>query len=130
MRLNRGLTQEELAKKAGVSESTVSAAELGRRSPHLPSVLKICAALHYPPEQLLVPEDNIYPSPDSELEAQFSELLDQYLASQKNLYTFMYRTSAVRPRLGISPIAAAEEVRARVPPNRKSSARKKREKKP
>ncbi len=45
MRIKRGLTQADLAKKVGVSQNTISMYETGERFPHRSNLEKIAAAL-------------------------------------------------------------------------------------
>src|SRR5215218_10430390 len=52
LRLQRGLTQKELAKICALSESTISAAESGSRNTRFPTLLQICRGLGVPPEDL------------------------------------------------------------------------------
>ena len=54
MRLLHGLTQDELAKRCGWTEGTISHFECGRRSPSLENFVKLCNALKCSPEQLLM----------------------------------------------------------------------------
>ena len=44
--LNIGLTQEELARKVGVSTNSISLIELGKTTLSLPKILQICKALN------------------------------------------------------------------------------------
>ena len=52
-RRTRGLSQEELAKKAGISVSYVSMLERGQRSPPLETLESVAKALNVKPTQLL-----------------------------------------------------------------------------
>jgi transcriptional regulator with XRE-family HTH domain len=52
-RLAAGLTQEELAAKAGLSREYVNYLERGRRSPTVTVFIKLCFAMNvYPPDLL------------------------------------------------------------------------------
>jgi transcriptional regulator with XRE-family HTH domain len=53
LRLNAGLSQEELADKAGLDRSYVGGVERGERNISLENICKIAAALESPPERLL-----------------------------------------------------------------------------
>lgn len=53
LRLERGLTQEELAVRAGLSQSHVSEHETGARVPKLPTLFRIARALDVEPGELL-----------------------------------------------------------------------------
>ena len=98
LRLQQGLTQKELAKICGLSESTISAAESGSRNTRFPTILQICRGLGVAPEDLAAEAQaraNL-PLAGRENDAQFDELLDAYLASQRNLWRFLFHTR-VRP---------------------------------
>jgi len=92
LRLQRGWTQKDLAKICGLSESTISAAESGSRNTRFPTLLQICRGLGVPPEDLAADAQGGASSPAArrESEAQFDELLDAYLTSQKNLWRFLF----------------------------------------
>ncbi len=52
-RLARGLTQEQLAARSGVTQATISNLEVGRvQSPGWDTVAKLCAALDMAPHEL------------------------------------------------------------------------------
>jgi transcriptional regulator with XRE-family HTH domain len=55
LRTARGLTQEELCERAGVSVDAVTRIESGRRTPNLATVERLAAGLGVPPSELLVP---------------------------------------------------------------------------
>lgn len=117
LRLQRGLTQKELAKLCGLSESTISAAESGSRNTRFPTILQICRGLGVSPEDLAAEAQaraNL-PHPGRENEAQFDELLDAYLTSQKNLWRFLFQ-ARVRPARPMAQELAdgAHRSRARV----------------
>lgn len=52
IRLEKKLTQAELAERAGVAESTVRELELGRQEPKPSTILKLATALAVAPEAL------------------------------------------------------------------------------
>jgi XRE family transcriptional regulator, regulator of sulfur utilization len=52
-RLAAGLTQEQLAQRAGVASVTISQIELGNRSPTLDTLMRVAAALEIPAATLL-----------------------------------------------------------------------------
>ncbi|MGA3065261.1 MAG: helix-turn-helix transcriptional regulator [Tepidisphaeraceae bacterium] len=52
-RLAAGLTQEQLAFKAGVSRNYVSLLELDAKSPTVQTLTRICKAIHVKPSALL-----------------------------------------------------------------------------
>lgn len=117
LRLQRGLTQKELAKLCGLSESTISAAESGSRNTRFPTILQICRGLGVAPEDLAAEAQAraALPLPGRESEAEFDELLDAYLASQRNLWRFLFhaRVRPARPAAGQEP-ADGHRSRARV----------------
>jgi putative transcriptional regulator len=51
-RLQKGMSQAQVARLAGVSQAYVSHIELGRRTPRLPLALRLAAALGQPIEAL------------------------------------------------------------------------------
>lgn len=116
LRLQRGLTQKELAKLCGLSESTISAAESGSRNTRFPTILQICRGLGVSPEDLAAEAQaraNL-PHPGRENEAQFDELLDAYLTSQKNLWRFLFHARVRPARPAGGPELADGRSRARV----------------
>lgn len=52
-RKQRGLSQEALALEAGVERNYISLIELGRNSPSMRILFKLCAVLDVAPSQLL-----------------------------------------------------------------------------
>jgi transcriptional regulator with XRE-family HTH domain len=52
-RKRAGLTQKQLAERAGLHEMTVTQYEIGRRSPSLATVARLAAALHTTPSALV-----------------------------------------------------------------------------
>ena len=52
LRLQRYLTQEELAERAGVVQETIASWELGRKQPRLRSIRKLAEALGLPPAEV------------------------------------------------------------------------------
>ena len=52
-REQRGLTQEQLAEKIGVAKSTVTGYEKGNRTPDVPKIKKLAAALEVSGDDLL-----------------------------------------------------------------------------
>ncbi len=52
-RKQRGLSQEKLALEAGVERNYVSLIELGRNSPSVRILFKLCKVLDLPPSSLL-----------------------------------------------------------------------------
>lgn len=117
LRLQRGLTQKELAELCGLSESTISAAESGSRNTRFPTILQICRGLGVAPEELSSEAQarGSLPLSGRENEAQFDELLDAYLTSQRNLWRFFFQ-ARVRPGrpVGPEPTDGADRSRARV----------------
>ena len=53
IRKKRGLSQEKLAEIAQRDRNYISLIELGRSSPSLNTLFKLCAALKVPPSELL-----------------------------------------------------------------------------
>lgn len=116
LRLQKGLTQKELAKLCGLSESTISAAESGSRNTRFPTILQICRGLGVAPEDLAAEAQarGSLPLPGRESEAEFDELLDAYLASQRNLWRFLFQARVRRPAGGQELTDGAHRSRARV----------------
>lgn len=56
VRLERGLTQEELSERSGFSQSYISELELGRRNPTVISLFELAQALGSTPVELLTPQ--------------------------------------------------------------------------
>ncbi|MBV7276057.1 helix-turn-helix transcriptional regulator [Clostridiaceae bacterium UIB06] len=59
-RLNKKLTQEQLAELIGLSSVYISHIEVGSTKPSLETVLKICNALEITPDAILI--DSVYSS--------------------------------------------------------------------
>jgi transcriptional regulator with XRE-family HTH domain len=55
LRLERGLTQEQLAELSGFSQFYISSLELGRRNPTIVSLFELAQALQSTPAELLMP---------------------------------------------------------------------------
>ena len=53
IRVSRGLTQLELAKKCGIDNSTLSLYETGRRRPRLDNAVKLSKVLQCPVEDII-----------------------------------------------------------------------------
>lgn len=56
-RLVAGMTQKELAEKAGTTENAVSLIESGKRNPRPSTIKKIAEALNVPVEDILRDEE-------------------------------------------------------------------------
>lgn len=57
LRKDRGLTQMELAEKAGLADRTYADIERGTVNMRLLTLIKICEALHIRPDDLLLSDD-------------------------------------------------------------------------
>jgi len=55
MREVDGLTQEQLAEKAGLQPAAISHFETGQRQPNLRNLVKLCLALRASPDEFLTP---------------------------------------------------------------------------
>jgi transcriptional regulator with XRE-family HTH domain len=55
IRLERGLTQEQLAERSGFTQGYISELELGRRNPTVVSLFELADALGVTPIDLLTP---------------------------------------------------------------------------
>lgn len=53
LRLARGLSQEQLGLDADLRRTYISILELGQQQPSLNTILKLAAALHHPPDELV-----------------------------------------------------------------------------
>jgi transcriptional regulator with XRE-family HTH domain len=62
LRIERGLAQEEVARRAGVALNTVVRAELGRVTPSTATVLKLAEALEVSAAELLDGNDDPTPA--------------------------------------------------------------------
>ena len=58
LRIEQALTQEELARKAGVAPNTVARLERNETEPHMSTARKLAAALDVKPRQLTKGEGN------------------------------------------------------------------------
>ena len=59
VRKEKGLTQAEVAEKAELSDRTYADIERGSVTMRIDSLLKICAALHITPNDVLVVDNNL-----------------------------------------------------------------------
>ena len=87
-RVKENMTQEQLAEKADISSSYISAIERGKQSVSLEYVDRIAEALHVPVTELLVYEkEDGYAADDVVLQAQRekSEYEGRYIARQKKM---------------------------------------------
>lgn len=87
-RVRENMTQEQLAEKADISSSYISAIERGKQSVSLEYVDRIAEALHVPVTELLVYEkEDGYAADDVVLQAQRekSEYEGRYIARQKKM---------------------------------------------
>ena len=57
LRIERALTQEELANKAGVAPNTVARLERNETEPHMSTARKLAEALRVEPQQLMRGEE-------------------------------------------------------------------------
>ncbi len=57
LRLDRGVTQEELAVKSGFGQNYISDLERGRRNPTVVTLWEIAEALGVTPVELITPDD-------------------------------------------------------------------------
>ena len=103
-RLRTGLTQADLAEIAGLSESTVVAAESGKRSVRLENLVEMCRALGTTMEQIVTGGENA--GVTVEHEAQFTGNLDTFLQAQRELLLSFWKTTSQRGAGG--PIKAPE----------------------
>lgn len=124
LRLNTGLSQKDFAKKSGLSQSTVSAAESGRRGLKFLTITRFCQTAGVAAESLTADlQSNPYSVLDAEREARFKELLDRYLADQRDLWLFLFGVLPPRVQRGPSKTENDDEARARVAPTRKANGR-------
>jgi len=56
VRERRLMTQDELAAKSGITQTTISAIEMGKQSPRVTTVRRLAAALGVEPEELVINE--------------------------------------------------------------------------
>jgi transcriptional regulator with XRE-family HTH domain len=56
LRRARGLTQEQVAEKAGFSQQYISGLERGRRNPTVVTLFELAEAIQSSPEELIRPE--------------------------------------------------------------------------
>ncbi len=56
-RQRRLLSQRELAERSGLAQTTISAIELGKQTPHLSTIRRLAEALRVDPDELIEAED-------------------------------------------------------------------------
>jgi transcriptional regulator with XRE-family HTH domain len=112
LRQERGWTQKELARRAEISESAISAAETARGKTRPGNLLKICKALEVEPDVLLGdgprPGDARFPASKAGL----ASLLEEYLRTQKELYLCLF------DRLGLEERSSSDLSDLTDPPSR------------
>jgi len=59
IRVERGLTQEELAERSGFSQQYISDMERGRRNPTIVSLWELAQAIGVTPVDLITPDDHL-----------------------------------------------------------------------
>ncbi|WP_312052049.1 helix-turn-helix domain-containing protein [Brevundimonas diminuta] len=59
IRVERGLTQEELAERSGFSQQYISDMERGRRNPTIVSLWELAQAIGVTPVDLITPDDHV-----------------------------------------------------------------------
>ncbi len=59
IRVERGLTQEELAERSGFSQQYISDMERGRRNPTIVSLWELAQAIGATPVDLITPDDHV-----------------------------------------------------------------------
>jgi len=117
LRQARGWTQRDLATRAGVSESTISAAETARGKTRTSNLLKIGKALKVEPETLLGDGDtSASPRGDAQLPsnraAALRALLKEFLRTQEALVLGFI------DRLGLEDLPSSEHSNPPDPPSR------------
>ena len=103
-RLRSGLTQTELAESSGLSESTITAAETGRRGVKLENLVEMCRALGTTVEQIVTGGEHT--SVPVEYEAQLRSVLDTYLGAERDLWLSFFKAALRRGAGG--PMEAQE----------------------
>ena len=87
LRKDRGLTQSELAEKAGLSDRTYADIERGTVNMRLMTLIKICEALRIRPNDLLLSDD----SPAEVNQEATIERLKQCPPSTREVVTWMLK---------------------------------------
>lgn len=59
IRVERGLTQEELAERSGFAQQYISDVERGRRNPTIVSLWELAQAIGVTPVDLITPDDDV-----------------------------------------------------------------------
>ena len=59
IRVERGLTQEELTERSGFSQQYISDMERGRRNPTIVSLWELAQAIGVTPVDLITPDDHV-----------------------------------------------------------------------
>lgn len=82
LRLNKGLTQEQLAENADISVSFLGGIERGLKSPTIETVKKLSDALEIPISQLMSFEAKEI----SDKQTQLNHLVNSFVIDIRNLY--------------------------------------------
>ncbi len=62
VRERRLMTQEELATQSGITQTQISALELGKHQPRFSTIKRLAAALGVDPQELIAPPDTTQPT--------------------------------------------------------------------
>ena len=89
--LNIGLTQEELARKVGVSTNSISLIELGKTTLSLPKILQICKALNISLFDIFKDTSYIYTKAPTDLFDKYEQLNKHDKKIVEALINYLYK---------------------------------------
>ena len=93
--LNIGLTQEELARKVGVSTNSISLIELGKTTLSLPKILQICKALNISLFDIFKDTSYIYTKAPTDLFDKYEQLNKHDKKIVEALINYLYKEQRI-----------------------------------
>ena len=93
--LNIGLTQEELARKVGVSTNSISLIELGKTTLSLPKILRICEALNISLFDIFKDTSYIYTKVPTDLSDKYEQLNKHDKKIVEALINYLYKEQRI-----------------------------------
>lgn len=92
---NTGLTQEELARKVGVSTNSISLIELGKTTLSLPKILQICKALNISLFDIFKDTSYIYTKAPTDLFDKYEQLNKHDKKIVEALINYLYKEQRI-----------------------------------
>lgn len=138
IRTERGISQQELAKKVGVSQTAIYQWEKGTRTPKVDAIAKLASVLDVPPVQLFITKENgenvidltIAGMSDKDIENYLNVILPEYMEEcrkERELYTSIDNKNSMLEKMDLLNEAGQEraleqvELLTKIPEYRKDN---------